>query len=449
VQPSIYNLYVDIPEGCYIYNGVSCSLTKTNRRTLTALQAGRVSPAMLANEALVENGVITSSHKRQLASLKKRFEKVRRPSNHCVFVISPTTGCNLACPYCYEHASIPKKNTMTKAMALRTAKFVCHEMNMPGRDHVLLKFYGGEPLLRLDLCQLIAEYVGDWCDKHKKQFVSWVQSNGTLITDEMPIEKIRNLACVEITVDGDAKRHNQLRVERTGAPTYQRIIDAIHIVVKRGVFVILRLNMHNASEVKKTLADLDRHGVFDLENVRFYDGQVSDAFVTDKFGGECFGHAQTESMIKMMQEVRSAILNSKWKHKYQRFPRFVLANGICSYNKPGNYCIDPKGDLHTCVFQQCRASQKVGTITADGVPKFNRMYEQIMNRTPFAFEQCVKCPILSQCWGGCFAQAVDREGTVDAPYCGTMLQTVPALLAANLQEKQDEAVEVQRVRSAK
>jgi uncharacterized protein len=450
VQPSRYNIYLDRPEGSYIYNGVSGTVTRVHRRVSAALQAGRITPSVAADSALTKAGIITARPGDQLRAVKRLFAKVRKPTDTCTIVVNPTTRCNLRCPYCYEHASIPEKATMTRAVARRTSRFICREMDFPERKRLLLKYYGGEPLLEFDTCRRIAEEVDEWCQEHKKELFTWVQTNGTLITDKLPIEQIPQLRCVEITLDGSERRHNRIRIGKSRAPTYRRIIDAIHSVIRRRIGVSVRINMHTAAEVSAALADLERYGVLASNYVIFYDGQVSDSFVTDKFASSCPGHIETDPVLRTIMEVRGAIQASGWGHKYQRFPLFLPRTGLCSYGKPGNYCIDPKGQLFSCVFHQSRPTHRVGTIAADGTPRFTRTYEQIINRSPFDYEECVDCPVLPQCWGGCFAQAIDHHGTVQTPSCGTMRTMVPAMLNTTLQEKlYDEALKVQRVRAAR
>jgi uncharacterized protein len=442
MRPSRYNVYVDQAEGCFVYNGVSGAVIKVPRGVFDRLRTGKTTPAMRHDTLLVDNGVITAAPEEQIDALKKRYEQVIRPTNECTFVVSPTTHCNLRCPYCYEHSAIPGKTNMTAATADRVARFVCHEMSPPSRKVAVLKFYGGEPLLKFDLCCRMARAVSKWCKKHGKTLITWVQTNGSLITEATPFDKLPDLACVEITLDGDESRHNRLRTNGARVKTYERIIHGIGLLSQRKIPVSVRVNMHSRDEVLAAMKDLQRHGVMEMPNVFFYDGQVSDTFFDDRFRTGCIGHVQSDEHLKMVREVRAAVRESGCEQKYQKFPLFKPRVGVCGFAKPGSYCIDPKGDLYSCVFQQCRPRHRIGTITADGSPRFDPLYERIMTRSPFAFEKCVGCSILPQCWGGCFAQAVDRYGTVETSCCGTMPDIVPAMINAGIEEMCNEAIKV-------
>lgn len=123
--------------------------------------------------------------------------------------IAVTYRCNLACRFCYAACGCKKvdsgKECDTQAMK-KILRLIRDEAKVPS-----VSFTGGEPLLRKDLCQLIA---------HAKSLSLWTNliTNGTLVTPKVARQlKTVGLDSAQVSIEaGDADLHDSI-VQQRGA----------------------------------------------------------------------------------------------------------------------------------------------------------------------------------------------------------------------------------------
>src|SRR5215212_8175271 len=135
-------------------------------------------------------------------------------------VMQPTTLCNLDCTYCYlPHRALNRRMTVE----------VAADVNVwaAENDRFSVVWHGGEPLAagRAALAELMAPFRG--VEHH-------VQTNATLIDDAWCEFFMANDVRVSVSVDGPAAR-NTARVNRAGAPAYDRIDRGITTLRRHGV----------------------------------------------------------------------------------------------------------------------------------------------------------------------------------------------------------------------
>jgi uncharacterized protein len=138
--------------------------------------------------------------------------------------MQPTTLCNLDCSYCY----LPER-ALDRRMAVDVARAVAGPVNewAAGDTRFSVVWHGGEPLAggRPHLAALMAPFTG--VEHH-------VQTNATLIDDAWCEFFQAHDVRVSISVDGPADR-NSARVNRAGAPAYQRILRGVETLHRHGV----------------------------------------------------------------------------------------------------------------------------------------------------------------------------------------------------------------------
>jgi uncharacterized protein len=130
--------------------------------------------------------------------------------------MQPTTLCNLDCAYCYLPFRAEDRR-MPLAIAERTAESVNAWAAGDGRFSVV--WHGGEPMAagRSALAALMAPFQG--VEHH-------IQTNATLIDDAWCEFFIEHRMHVSVSVDGPPEFNGE-RLDRGGAPAYQRILDGI------------------------------------------------------------------------------------------------------------------------------------------------------------------------------------------------------------------------------
>lgn len=437
MKVSPYNLIVEKVFGDtpIVYNGVTGAILKVQPRVREAIRQGRLSLLTPTEKADLERkGIITGCVETQRQTLQSLYEHMKSPWPECIFVVSPTSRCNLACSYCYQRDTDQDAGLMSRQVAERTVRFICNCMKSSERKAAAVKFYGGEPLLALDTCRYIASETADWVRRNEKEIGFWIQTNGTLISARTFRPPFPEPTYIEMTIDGPKKKHDGTRTNERGEPTYERIIRSLHAVAEHGMRIILRINAHSGPEMAEALDDLTEHGVKGIEGLSFYDGQVSGSFTEWTRGRQCQGKIESEQHLETVVAIRHVIAQKGWTGKYQSFPFFRIERGLCSFARPGNYSIDADGNIYLCSFQMGDEDYRVGVIQADGTASFSESYFEIMQRSPFDHEGCSRCAYLPQCWGGCFAKAFGKHGSFSAPECDGIQDTLGLLIRTALAE---------------
>lgn len=82
--------------------------------------------------------------------------------SHLSLVIAATSNCNFRCVYCYE-GSVLRASTMSEAIQETIVKFV--ESEAPHLETFTVTWYGGKPLLALDIIENLSIKFVDICKK--------------------------------------------------------------------------------------------------------------------------------------------------------------------------------------------------------------------------------------------------------------------------------------------
>lgn len=124
-------------------------------------------------------------------------------------ILTITRSCNLRCSYCYEQA-----NRGNESIDLNIAKdIITYYMEIDnGFEAVEFDFFGGEPFLKFSLIKEIIEWfrsIRTW----RKRFVFLIETNGTIMTDEMKnwLKKNSKFVVVTFSIDGNRTAHNLTR----------------------------------------------------------------------------------------------------------------------------------------------------------------------------------------------------------------------------------------------
>lgn len=165
------------------------------------------------------------------AVLKLRADGLLTPKTNSSLpvTITPITACNLRCPYCFQNKVNVTSTRVVRAidsqvMRPRTLdaveKFIRDRMLLMERTRVELLLFGGEPLLRPDLC---AEVVGRFSQEQVGPV--GLVTNGALLSP-WAVDVLADAAewNVQISLDGAKEDHDLLRSRRNGG-TYEDIVD--------------------------------------------------------------------------------------------------------------------------------------------------------------------------------------------------------------------------------
>ncbi len=142
------------------------------------------------------------------------------------YTLAITQECNLACTYCY----IGKKPvTMSLGTAAKIVDFM-YRVSPPG-ELIDVGFFGGEPLLELDLIGGIVDLVKSHVDFPERKVLFSTVSNGTLFSDDVAHELTRLGVTLGISCDGYPEIQDRSRVFPDGRGSS----GAVEVAIRRAL----------------------------------------------------------------------------------------------------------------------------------------------------------------------------------------------------------------------
>lgn len=155
-----------------------------------------------------------------------------------LYVMTKPVGavCNLACAYCYylEKANLYKDTSKHVMSDELLEKFIREYIGSQTMHEVLFTWHGGETLMRpLSFYRKVVELQRQYAGGHAID--NCIQTNGTLLTDEWCEFFKENNWLVGISIDGPQEFHDDYRKNRSGRPSFAKVMQGIRLLNKHGV----------------------------------------------------------------------------------------------------------------------------------------------------------------------------------------------------------------------
>jgi len=141
-----------------------------------------------------------------------------------------TRGCNLNCSYCAYSGIYENRTHENRAMPFDVAKkaidyLLRHSIDEPS---ITLAFYGGEPLLEIELVERCIQYMREKAAGRKYSFS--MTTNGTLLTPEIYKRLADNDVSILISLDGPKAVHDTNRKFTDGSGSFDVIVNNIEAI---------------------------------------------------------------------------------------------------------------------------------------------------------------------------------------------------------------------------
>lgn len=149
-------------------------------------------------------------------------------------ILGVTEDCNLRCRYCvyggtYEHYRPHVPRRMSVDTALKAVDFFLARSSGAGDSYV--SFYGGEPLLSLELIRTCVEHVEVRRGKRRVRYN--LTSNGVLLSDAAVDFLVEHDFAPRISLDGPQELHDANRVDRGGRGSFARVARNLSRLAER------------------------------------------------------------------------------------------------------------------------------------------------------------------------------------------------------------------------
>jgi uncharacterized protein len=178
--------------------------------------------------------VFSSSRPRRLARVDPRQEH-RDHYEHGLqhLILELTQECNLRCRYCVYSGYYPRRRGYTAGLmdtgtAYRGIEyFLSHATAV---DAPCISFYGGEPLLRIEIIQQCVEHA--LAIRRGAPIKFQLTTNGTIMNGEILDYLARRGVAVLVSLDGPRSCHDRNRVSVGGRPSASRVVENLELIRK-------------------------------------------------------------------------------------------------------------------------------------------------------------------------------------------------------------------------
>lgn len=165
-------------------------------------------------------------------------------SNYLNLIILPTEACNFRCTYCYE--TFENKKMPRHVVAGIKSLIDRREKDL---DELDIGWFGGEPLLALDVVTDICRHALDAAKTGGFTFRSGMTTNGYLLDQKRFLKCLdHNIGFYQISLDGKPDGHNASRKLASGGETFDRIWSNLIAMKEIAVEFVVLLRLHYTVE---------------------------------------------------------------------------------------------------------------------------------------------------------------------------------------------------------
>ena len=339
--------------------------------------------------------------------------------------IMPTEQCNFRCQYCYETF---EKGKISDNIVDGIYKYL--QRNISSYSRLMFNWFGGEPLLTMDVIENLSNKIIELCQKTHKPFSSEITTNGYLLTAATMKKLIKcRVLNYQITLDGAKDIHDKYRVLASGAPTYDVILNNLYEIrdtIKTSMIsIIIRVNV-----TKESMRNLDFF--IDTMEKEFGNDKRFRLFLhpVDNWGGKKIDKI-SNSLLDESNSIYNCIL------KREKISPFVskiyedfITKGLCYAAKRNNYIIGSDGTIYKCTVNFNNDINKVGQVQPDGTFALDYRKLAAWVLPTHALSDCSQCAFMQYCTDGqCPVNKIKNE--LDSEFvwnCGYKRMTIDPVL---------------------
>jgi uncharacterized protein len=356
-------------------------------------------PARQAFSALERMGILAADAVDEWAALEEWFRALKTDTSCLTATVLTTYDCNFACTYCVEEG-VKDAVRMDAATARRAVSYVAGRVAATNPKELVLKLYGGEPLLNLEALRLVARELGELARCRGISFSMGMTTNGALLTPRV-VEELQGygLKGVKITLDGTRPFHDRTRPFRSGKGSYDVIIKNLLAAVDRiEVEVGGNFDRENLESFPLLLDELKSLGLASRLKLVAFKPILATARDRDRAPPSAdLGCAFLEpEVMRGLVDLRRLVLQKGF-----RATPGVGVQLCAMVMSPSNIVIDPRGVIYRCPAFVGRGEFAAGHIDRPGEEDFS---------TLDLWRRCRDCPWVPLCGDGCPYAAYVRFG---------------------------------------
>ncbi len=352
--------------------------------------------------------------------------------------------CNLRCRYCF--ADEGAYHNVREMMSLETAKAAIDFLlkNSGNRKVLEVDFFGGEPLMNLDVVKATVYYAKEEAAKLGKKFLFTTTTNGVLLDDDAIKFFNEEMENVVLSLDGRKEIHDEVRKTVNGKGSFDVVIEKI----KR--FVRSRGDKHYYVRGTFTAKNLDfsKDVLFLADNG--FDSLSMEPVVTDIPDLQIKEEHLPEIEREYERLCEAHIAREKAGEGFNFFHFNVdLEGGPCLQKRvsacgAGNeyFSVVPNGDVYPCHQFADDKKWRMGSVYEGKLDQGIR--ELFAASCLFTRKKCGDCFAKFICSGGCNANNYHYNGDINEPYemtCAMMKKRIECAMHILAERKARESQE--------
>jgi uncharacterized protein len=222
----------DEPDSLILFSARKGSIIQIPSSMLAQIESGRLSEEEA--KTLSDLGFLCEDPEAERREVLGFIDDLNAIARTFAAKVVMNLDCNLACRYCFE-GQRKGKFFMTRETADLFVGFVGKwAEGLAGRtgdEKIVVTFYGGEPLLSLDLVAYLSGKLKDLAEETGIEYIAYIVTNGTLLTPR-GVARLKPLGLrgAVVTLDGPADVHDLYRPFKSGKGSFGRIIKNLRDV---------------------------------------------------------------------------------------------------------------------------------------------------------------------------------------------------------------------------
>ena len=407
----------------YIYDTGSGALHMTDQETADYLRSkegeevdlSAISPEKIREiesdvESLVREGLL---YREEVTTYPPKSTEIKALCLHICH------DCNLRCRYCF--ADEGAYHSVREKMSAETAKAAIDFLieNSGNRKVLEVDFFGGEPLMNLDVIKETVRYAKAEAAKRGKRFLFTTTTNALLLDEETIRFFNEEMENVVLSLDGRKEVHDAVRKTVNGKGSFDAVIGKVK------QFVQLRGDKHfyvRGTFTAKNL-DFDRDVLFLADSG--FDSISMEPVVTDLSDLQ-IREEHLPAIKEGYDRLCDAYLERYAAGKGFNFFHFNidLEGGPCLSKRvsacgAGNeyFSVTPNGDIYPCHQFAGDPAFRMGSVFEKKID--GSLRAQFRDSCLFTRKGCEHCFAKFICSGGCNANNYHYNGDINVPYVMT------------------------------
>ncbi len=400
--------YEEKPGYLLLFSTKKTSKVLITEETYRAAKAGTLSDS--DQKLLIKLGMLVPDRDVEKQEMLGFVDELNRRNTSLNITVVLNLDCNFACLYCYE-GGIKGKLYMSDKTADSVIDFIKARLTN-GKKFLNIDFYGGEPLLAVDTIKRITGTLKKQAETIGASFSFTLVTNGSLLTRNRVEELVPlGLKGVKITLDGPPENHNRYRPFKSGAGSFDVIIQNIKDscdILKIGVGG--NYDRNNYEQFTNLLDLLEAEGL------------TPDRLASVKFD-PVMKHPEGEEAPSDYRDGCMSV-NELWITEAEKLLRgAIIKKGYNTSSQRPSPCQIEFGEMHVINFDgrlyKCPAfigkeGFDLGDIKTGMAGDINSVYRPGIWKNE---EKCFDCEYLPLCFGGCRYMAYLQNGSLDKLDC--------------------------------